>query len=428
MIMRPEVSVVIPTHNRAERLRRTLASLETQHAAAGSFEVIVALDDCTDDTPRVIAAFEHRLPLRCCINTGRRGAAAARNAGAAIAHGRILLFLDDDMEALPSLVEAHLTAHRVRVDQVVLGYFPMQPPAPDDDWFTKASRLWWAEGFAARAQPQHRFTFLDLCTGNVSLPSRLFFELGGFDEQIDGAAAGEDYEFGYRLIQRAVPFVYAPDAASVHHTHTPFAVRLRRARQEGVGQALVVRRHPELFAALPIARLSGAADRTPLRQLWGPLWRHPWLSAAPVAVLRALVSLLARWQMTSLVLRTYPFLYGHAYLSGVREVMSLREWEQLVQEAPLEPPQMTEVDVMLPADLSRLDALMDSQRVDAVRVWWRGAAVGRIAPVAGALPLTGAQLHRLLQERFGAVMLAALLEQQASVAAPRDMATSGDRW
>src|SRR5436305_13294617 len=107
----PELSVIVPTHNRRELLRLCLASLERQTAPPEAFEVVVAVDGSTDGTAEMLA--ELSPPFRLSVVTQpQAGQSAAVNAGAALAAGRILLFMDDDEEASPTHVRAHLTAHR----------------------------------------------------------------------------------------------------------------------------------------------------------------------------------------------------------------------------------------------------------------------------------------------------------------------------
>lgn len=420
--MTPLITVVIPTHNRAKTIRRTLDSLDRQTTSPDRFEVVVVMDSCTDETADLLANYRCGYGLSIRETAQAKGPAAARNLGASCARGRVLLFLDDDMEAKPGLIEAHLAAHSDRVERVVLGYFPMQPPEPDDDLFTKASRLWWADGFAARGERGYRFTFKDLCTGNFSLPTALFTAAGGFDERYQGDGAGEDYEFGYRLIELGARFVFVKEAASIHHTRTPLAVRLRRARQEGTGHALLVRRHPELYWEFNISRLSRLSDMPAFRPLWRALWAHPSLAGGPAWLLERALRVLLHMRLHSLVWRLYVPLYGYEYWRGVRSIMNLAEWERLGQDAPVEMPGGNEVDLELPADFERFEQLLGNARVDSVRVWYRGVAAGRIPACAGAEPLTAEHIRVLLVRRFGAVLVGALVEETArrreAVAAP----------
>ncbi|HKT55106.1 MAG TPA: glycosyltransferase, partial [Caulobacteraceae bacterium] len=102
------LSAVIRSKDEAPRLRLTLASLEGQ---AGLDEVVVVNDGSLDETPAVLAEAAASLPLTVVTHEAARGRAAASNAGAAAACGDILLFLDGDTLAGPSLAARHAAAH-----------------------------------------------------------------------------------------------------------------------------------------------------------------------------------------------------------------------------------------------------------------------------------------------------------------------------
>lgn len=96
------VSVIIPTHNRAELLPRAIRSVLGQTYL--NLECIVVDDASTDNTRQVIQHFndERLVYLRHEIN---RYASAARNTGIACARGELIAFLDDDDEWLPTKLE-----------------------------------------------------------------------------------------------------------------------------------------------------------------------------------------------------------------------------------------------------------------------------------------------------------------------------------
>lgn len=99
------VSVVIKTKDEAPRLRLTLASLMEQTVRPA--EVVVVNDGSTDATTDVLAEAANELPLQVVNHATPRGRSAAANAGAAAAHGEVLLFLDGDCLAAPDLVARH---------------------------------------------------------------------------------------------------------------------------------------------------------------------------------------------------------------------------------------------------------------------------------------------------------------------------------
>jgi len=94
----PPVSVLTPTHNRAQLLRRAMASVLSQ--TWREFEWIVVDDGSTDETAQVLAACTDPR-LKCIRLDPNKGVAAARNAGIRMARGNVVAFLDDDDEYLP---------------------------------------------------------------------------------------------------------------------------------------------------------------------------------------------------------------------------------------------------------------------------------------------------------------------------------------
>jgi glycosyltransferase involved in cell wall biosynthesis len=90
----PLVSVVIPTFNASSTLARTLDALVAQsHSSNVAYEVIVADDGSDDDTVALARSFGG--PVRV-LEGNRSGPAAARNRGAAVSSGNVLVFIDSD--------------------------------------------------------------------------------------------------------------------------------------------------------------------------------------------------------------------------------------------------------------------------------------------------------------------------------------------
>jgi glycosyltransferase involved in cell wall biosynthesis len=94
----PKVSVIIPTHNRAEFLRSAIASVLNQ--TFQDFEIIIIDDASKDHTQEVIANFNDAR-IKVIHNQISKGAAGARNIGLINTSGEYIAFLDDDDEWLP---------------------------------------------------------------------------------------------------------------------------------------------------------------------------------------------------------------------------------------------------------------------------------------------------------------------------------------
>jgi glycosyltransferase involved in cell wall biosynthesis len=108
-VTRPDISVVIPTHNRRHEVRAALRSVAAQDIAGiagSSIEVIVVFDQEAPD-PSLVREFAD-LPLRVLENQRAPGLAGARNTGATHANGAFLAWLDDDDNWLPGKLAAQL--------------------------------------------------------------------------------------------------------------------------------------------------------------------------------------------------------------------------------------------------------------------------------------------------------------------------------
>src|SRR6056297_3309798 len=92
----PQVSVIIPTFNRATMVCEAVDSVLAQRYT--DFEIIVVNDGSTDDTADRLHPYQDYLQL---ISQSNRGVSAARNTGAARARGCFLAFLDADDLWLP---------------------------------------------------------------------------------------------------------------------------------------------------------------------------------------------------------------------------------------------------------------------------------------------------------------------------------------
>jgi glycosyltransferase involved in cell wall biosynthesis len=138
--MTPEVSVVVPTHNRAALLRTTLRTVLWQRDA--SLEALVVDDGSSDGTAATVEQLGDPR-VQVLRHDAPQGVCAARNRGAAEARGRWLAFCDDDDLWAPDKLARQLAAARetgrdwayggavhVSIDLRVLSLKP--PPSPEE--------------------------------------------------------------------------------------------------------------------------------------------------------------------------------------------------------------------------------------------------------------------------------------------------------
>jgi len=90
----PRLTLVVPVYNVAPYLRQCLDSLQAQ--TDGVDEIIAVDDGSTDDSPRILAEYAHRLPQMRVVRQENGGLSAARNTGMRRAGGRYLAFVDSD--------------------------------------------------------------------------------------------------------------------------------------------------------------------------------------------------------------------------------------------------------------------------------------------------------------------------------------------
>jgi glycosyltransferase involved in cell wall biosynthesis len=98
----PQVSVVIPTYNRAHIIARAIRSVLNQ--TYQDFEIIIIDDGSTDNTVDVVDSF-HDMRILYTKQMPNQGVSAARNAGVRMASGKYIAFQDSDDESHPDRLE-----------------------------------------------------------------------------------------------------------------------------------------------------------------------------------------------------------------------------------------------------------------------------------------------------------------------------------
>jgi glycosyltransferase involved in cell wall biosynthesis len=237
-----KVSVVIPTKNRSMLLAQTIEHIERQTFPRADYEVVVVDNDSADDTRSVL---EQKIKAYPNIRLGfqeKPGAAATRNAGLRIAKGELVLFIDDDVQAEPSLIEAHLKYQERHAGASVIGAVSI-PWGDTTDPFRRYLRDHRILNPYTPSKGPIDFSYYHTC--NVSTPTDVLLKVGGFNEAFN-IYGMEDIELGYRLQRSGSQMIFASEARAVHYRFPGFDDFIDRCEQAGysLGQLLVL--HPEL--------------------------------------------------------------------------------------------------------------------------------------------------------------------------------------
>ncbi len=183
-----ELTVIIPCHNRHQKLKRSIKSVLQQNITC-NFELII-VDDGSTPPIELPQEFDEGGKIKIIRHSQKRGAAAARNTGARFAKGLYFAFLDSDDFWLESKINSQLTEIKLHSDRLIVvgtGWYKTLPetdvriavlPKPSNRENDFYSGCWFAPGSTALL---HRKTF---------------FRVGYYDQQLSRL---EDYDWFCRF-------------------------------------------------------------------------------------------------------------------------------------------------------------------------------------------------------------------------------------
>jgi glycosyltransferase involved in cell wall biosynthesis len=103
----PDVSIIIPTRNRADQLSRCLHHVGLIRSDR-PWELVVVDNGSTDDTAELVGKFARSAPFPVrLVQESVAGGARTRNSAAKVARGEILVFIDDDCYVRPDIIEQY---------------------------------------------------------------------------------------------------------------------------------------------------------------------------------------------------------------------------------------------------------------------------------------------------------------------------------
>lgn len=245
----PFVSIVISTHERAQRLQRCLNSIFRLRYT--NYEVIV-VDNApkTQDTHQVVTMLSKEHEKLCYVREDRQGPSHGRNAGAVAAKGDIVVFTDDDVVVDPQWLIQIVRGFSIseNVGCVTGLILPLEIETPAQFWLEESGGF--SKGYHSRLydlkvnKPQKDRLF-PYTMGSVGSGANMAFrrcvlqETGLFDVVLAGERmiGGEDLMAYFSVLNAGYQLAYEPGAIVYHHHHREYAKLRRQAFNYGAGFA-----------------------------------------------------------------------------------------------------------------------------------------------------------------------------------------------
>jgi GT2 family glycosyltransferase len=265
-----DFSVIIPTFQRPRSLLEAVRGWLDVDYPSTKVEVVVVDDENRGAARRVLESVAAASSIAIRIIDGdRSGAAAARNLGAALSSGRILIFSDDDVKVRPDYLHQQLETREICGPACIV--------SPAWEYPAELARVLSTYSFGRllleRVEESQRAVNLrHVAQGcweaavvdsfNLSVDNQTFRTLGGFGRDFPGAALLEDCVFGLRARREGLRLIR--DHGILVESHES-AITLRQVseREERVAAAYVTlgAMLPDEFGAIPYL-----VDNGPIRE------------------------------------------------------------------------------------------------------------------------------------------------------------------
>lgn len=249
----PKVTVVSP-YAGGDSLVYFLQSMLQQTLDPALFELILVEDGDFDSSGTVrLFNFGFRvtvIPFNRPSGFNGHSAGLCRNAGARLALGTTLVFVDSDCILHPDCIRLHYEVMSDRPDLALCGLLKELPAY--NSYLLERGFYGSYDELSQASLPDHRSKPLEdeippsgdgwdfWYSGNASVSRSAFLQVGGFDKS---GHRCHDLELAYRLFRMGLKFEYSQLAEAIHVEH-PRSIDFRKEQMQGV--LYIGKKHPEL--------------------------------------------------------------------------------------------------------------------------------------------------------------------------------------
>lgn len=244
----PLFSVIIPTYNRLETLRKCLTALSLQTLPPDEFETIVVDDGSSDGTREAVEGLTFPFRIQV-VSQKNAGPGQARNNGVRHASGEFLAFTEDDVIPSPewlSRAKAHFVGGGIDV---------LEGRTTDAG----------TGGDIRRYEPEQRAAFIPC---NLFMRRSVFDAVGGYDpeffDQKTGMYFREDTELGFRILEAGFHAAIAGDVVVAHPPQFSDLASCRRHVRRYQFDPLLYKKHRVLYRRMiEVKTIGGWTVRRP---------------------------------------------------------------------------------------------------------------------------------------------------------------------
>jgi GT2 family glycosyltransferase len=270
------LSVIVPFHTNPEQLARSLRAIRTAlNSSNAAGELIVVADGAEADCSELVresGGIVLDIP-------GPSGPAVARNRGAGVARGDLLVFVDSDVVVAPDALSRMVEAFRA--DPHIAALFGAYDEDPDDPGFHSQARNL-AHSFIHQRSERDATTFW---SGLGVIRTSVFLAVGGFDERFIRPSV-EDIDLGYRVRAVGHRIVLDHTIRGKHLKRWSLWIGLRcDVRDRGIPWTQLLHRYAAMRNDLNVSRayricvvVSYLAVALAIGALWLPLLAVPALA------------------------------------------------------------------------------------------------------------------------------------------------------